>query len=42
MTKELMAYLASMQKSHAGEDYDDASYQPVDPWNGFGKKNKKK
>ena len=35
MTKELMDYLASMRKSHAGEDYNDPAFKPVDAWNAF-------
>ncbi|VGO19636.1 sulfatase family protein [Pontiella sulfatireligans] len=42
MTKELMDYLKAMQKSHAGEDYDDPSYKPVDAWNAFGEGKRKK
>jgi arylsulfatase A-like enzyme len=41
MTKEIMDYLKSMKKSHAGGDYSDPSYQPVDEWNAFGRSNKK-
>ena len=33
MTAELMKYLNSMQKSHAGEDYNDPSFKPLDEWN---------
>ena len=32
MTQELAAYLESMQKSHAGLDYGDPSFQPLDRW----------
>ena len=35
MTRELMAYLNSMQKSHAGQDYSDTSFQPQDSWQPF-------
>ncbi len=35
MTEELTAYLNSMQKSHAGEDYADPSFKPLDEWNAF-------
>jgi hypothetical protein len=38
MTKELMAYLDSMQKSHAGEDYSDSSFKPQDDWDAFRRK----
>ncbi|VGO16287.1 Arylsulfatase [Pontiella desulfatans] len=43
MTKELMDYLKSMEASHAGGDYNDPAFKPVDEWNAFGsgKKNKK-
>jgi arylsulfatase A-like enzyme len=42
MTRELMDVLADMQKSHAGGDYDDPSFKPVDEWNAFGQGKKKK
>ena len=32
MTNELIDYLNSMQKSHAGEDYSDSSFKPQDEW----------
>ena len=35
MTSELMEYLDSMQQSHAGDDYNDRSFKPLDKWNGF-------
>jgi arylsulfatase A-like enzyme len=38
MTRELMAYLDSMQNSHAGEDYSDSSFKPQDEWDAFRKK----
>jgi len=43
MTRELMGYLESMKKSHAGADYNDPSFKPVNEWNAFrqGKKKKK-
>jgi len=42
MTKEMMDYLKSMEKSHAGGDYNDPSFKPVDEWNVFGEGKKKK
>ena len=42
MSKELMAYLESMKKSHAGGDYNDDSYGPQNAWEAFGKKKKSK
>ena len=36
MTKERMAHLADMEKSHAGGDYNDPSFKPVDEGNVFG------
>jgi len=41
MTKELMAYLENMKKSHAGDDYNDPSYKPLDEWNAFRRGKKK-
>ncbi|MGB0597668.1 MAG: sulfatase family protein [Rubripirellula sp.] len=38
MTQELAAYLESMQKSHAGLDYGDPSFQPLDTWDTLRKK----
>ena len=39
MKKELMSYLESMKASHAGGDYNDPAYQPVDKWSALrGKK----
>jgi arylsulfatase A-like enzyme len=38
MTRELMAYLNSMQKSHAGKDYSGPSFKPLDEWDAFRKK----
>ena len=38
MTGALTAYLNSMQKSHAGEDYADPSFKPLDEWDAFRKK----
>ena len=35
MTRELMNYLDSMRKSHAGSDYNDPSYKPPDEWAAF-------
>jgi arylsulfatase A-like enzyme len=35
MSRELLEYLESMRKSHAGEDYGDPAYQPLDPWSRF-------
>ena len=35
MTEELTAYLNSMQKSHAGADYSDPSFRPLDEWDAF-------
>ena len=35
MTDELMDYLESMRKSHAGNDYDDPSFKPLDNWDAF-------
>ncbi len=32
MSRELMSYLESMQKSHAGDDYNDPSFKPLDEW----------
>jgi arylsulfatase A-like enzyme len=32
MHKELMSYLESMKESHAGDDYNDPSFKPVDEW----------
>jgi arylsulfatase A-like enzyme len=32
MKKELLQYLDSMQKSHAGEDYNDIEFSPIDDW----------
>ena len=40
MTKELIDYLNSMQKSHAGEDYADPSFKPLDEWDSFRRKKK--
>jgi arylsulfatase A-like enzyme len=40
MRKELMAYLESMRKSHAGEDYGDKAFQPLDEWSAL-KRSKK-
>lgn len=37
MTKELQAYLTSMEKSHAGSDYGTQGFKPVDPWQAFKK-----
>ena len=31
----LMDYLESMRKSHAGNDYDDPSFEPLDKWDAF-------
>ncbi len=42
MTKEIMDDLKSMKKSHAGDDYNDPSFKPVDEWNAFGQGKKKK
>ncbi len=33
MTDELMNYLDSMQQSHAGDDYHDSAFKPLDKWN---------
>ena len=41
MTAELMKYLDSMQKSHAGEDYNDLSFKPLDEWNSLRMKRNK-
>ena len=41
MTAELMKYLDSMQKSHAGEDYNDPSFKPLDEWNSLRMKRNK-
>jgi arylsulfatase A-like enzyme len=41
MTKEIMDNLKSMKKSHAGDDYNDPSFKPVDEWNAFGQGKKK-
>lgn len=41
MTKELMAYLKNMEKSHSGADYNDPSFRPVDEWNEFGRGKRK-
>ncbi len=38
MTEELTAYLESMEASHAGQDYADPSYQPLDEWDALRKK----
>ena len=35
MTRELMTYLESMRKSHAGDDYNDPSFKPLDDWAAF-------
>jgi hypothetical protein len=40
MTKELMTYLESMRKSHAGDDYNDSSFKPLDDWDAFRRKRK--
>jgi len=41
MTRELRVYLNSMQKSHAGHDYNDPSFKALDQWNAFRKEQKK-
>ena len=35
MTDELMDHLQSMRKSHAGNDYDDPSFKPLNNWDAF-------
>ncbi len=37
MTQDLLAYLESMQESHAGGDYDAPSFKPRDKWDTFKK-----
>lgn len=37
MTRELTAYLASMQKSHSGKDYQDPAFKALDKWDAFGR-----
>jgi arylsulfatase A-like enzyme len=37
MSRELMAYLESMQQSHAGNDYHDPAFKSVDKWDAFGR-----
>ena len=32
MSKELKDFVESMQRSHAGGDYADSSFKPVDSW----------
>jgi arylsulfatase A-like enzyme len=32
MERELVAFFQSVEKSHAGADYNDPSFKPVDPW----------
>ena len=35
MTRELTSYLDSMRESHAGSDYNDPSFKPLDDWAAF-------
>jgi len=38
MSQALAAYLDSMRESHAGADYSDPSFKPLDKWDAFGRK----
>ena len=43
MRREILEFLASAKKSHAGAEYGDAGYKPVDPWKELGlEKSKRK
>ena len=42
MTQELLTMIDSMQRSHAGNDYQDGGFKPVDAWKELGKGKQKK